>query len=356
VSRPHLVLGGGNGGLALAGDLALAGHAVRLFELPAHAEAFRPLEAEPRLVVRTGPGGGIARETTLALATTDLDRALDGARTLHLVVPVFAQAAFADLLLARLRGEHALVVWAGRFGGLHLTERIRREQGGGPRFTLIEANTLPYGARRTGPREVAILFRATRLFAAGLPEARGREVIAELAGIWPVLEPVGSMLEAAFRNSALPLLAVGALLNIGAIEGGERPFALFRDGLTAGVRRAVRAVYGEMTAVGGALGFALPAYPDEVFDGPASIEGANFRDEAGGTAEFLRLTGPDRLDHRYTVENVRYGLAVVAALGRRHGVLAPVIDAFVTLANALIGPEFARRGWTPDDLGLGGEA
>ena len=72
-------------------------------------------------------------------------------------------------------------------------------------------------------------------------------MVADLKRLFPVLRPVGSVLEAAFRNSALPVLAIGPLLNVGAIETRGREFCLFRDGMTPSVRRTIRAVHQEMT-------------------------------------------------------------------------------------------------------------
>jgi opine dehydrogenase len=248
--------------------------------------------------------------------------------------------------------EHAVVVWAGRFGALRFARLHVESEGRRPPWALLEVNTLPYGCRRQGNAEVRIVFRATQLFAAALTPEATAAIVPVLQRLFPVLRPAGSMVEAAFRNSAIPVLAVGALLNVGAIEARGREFSLFRDGMTPTVRQVIRAVHREMIAVGAAMGFAMPAYPDEIYEGVASIEGANFRDEAGGLDGFLRLTGPDRVQHRYTIENVRYGLAVVSALGRRHRTPTPTIDALCGFADVICGPEFAKLGWLLSELGL----
>ena len=177
--------------------------------------------------------------------------------------------------------------------------------------------------------------------------------VERIGQLYPVVEAAESVLLAAFQNSAMPVLAVGAVLNVGAIETRGAAFSLFLDGMTPAVRQAIAAVYGEMRGVGTALGFAITDYPPEVFLAPASIEGANFRDEAGGTDGFFNLTGPDRIYHRYTVENVAYGLAVVAGLGRQAGVATPTIDAVCRIVAVACGPAFAREGRSLDALGLG---
>lgn len=350
--EPMAVLGGGNGGLALAGDLALHGWPVLMYEHPDFVQSFRPIVEGHTVTVRSGPQGEQVRTASLQLATHDLASVVGRAPFLHLIVPVFAQEIFYRALIPLLTPQHRVVVWAARFGALHLVRLCAEERSRYAPCPIVEVSTLPYGCRRQGPAEVSIVSRATQFFAAVHPLEAASSVIPVLQVLFPVLQPVESMLEAAFRNSAMPVLAVGALLNVGAIEARGKDFFLFRDGLTTTVRRVIRALHDEMIAVGSALGFAIPPYPDAVYNGVASIEGAHFRDEAGGTEGFLRLTGPDRIYHRYTIENVRYGLAVIGALGKRHRVPTPTIDTVCAFADMVCGPEFARLGWSLADLGL----
>ena len=78
------ILGGGNTGVAMAGELALGGHEVLLWEHPTWAEAVAPLR-EGRTVRLEGVGRvGAAR---LAAVTTDAAEALAWADTLLCSVP-----------------------------------------------------------------------------------------------------------------------------------------------------------------------------------------------------------------------------------------------------------------------------
>jgi len=344
------ILGAGNGGLALAADLAAQGLAVRLYEHPDLADSFSPIQRARaiELVEATKP----RHQVPLASAGHDLDAAIADVTIINLIVPVSAQPRFVEPLLSRLRADQTLVFWAGRLGGLR-AHRLRASMIGIAPFAIVEANTLPYGARRTGPTEVTIGFRATHAFAAPVGPANPGALDA-LRRWHPALDILASPIEVGLRNSGTIVLGVGAILNAGAIETARGQFALFRDGMTMSVRRAVRAVHLEVVTLGQAMGFAMAPYPDHVYDGPTSIEGANFRDPVGGVEGFHRLTGPDQLFHRYTIENIRYGLAVAAALGVRHRVAMPATRAIVDLADAMLGPEFACMGWSLSELGLDG--
>src|SRR3989337_3061417 len=70
------VIGAGNGGSAIAGDMTLAGHRCRLFEFPEYAENLKPVAVQGGIHVT-----GIARTgfAKVALATMDLSEAVQGA-------------------------------------------------------------------------------------------------------------------------------------------------------------------------------------------------------------------------------------------------------------------------------------
>ncbi|WP_046866672.1 NAD/NADP-dependent octopine/nopaline dehydrogenase family protein [Microvirga massiliensis] len=344
------VLGAGNGGLALAGDLALQGHDVRLYEHPDFSFSISELQRTPRLTLVDAQG----REQTAILRKVgdDLDEALEGANLIHLVVPVSAQEVYFRMLLPRLGPDCTIVLWAGRLGSLRFKKLARQAGMAAEDAKIAEVNTLPYGCRRIGERQVRIAFRALKMFATGIPHESTRESLQPLQSTFPNITIVKSAIEVALRNSSMLVLGIGPLLNVGAIEAMQGNFALFRDGMTSGVRRTVRAAHYEFIEVGRAWGVDIAPYPEEVYEHPTSVEGANFRDTSGGYDGFALLTGPDRLFHRYTVENVRYGFAIIAELGRVKGVVTPTLDALTHLADTICGREFSSIGWKLEDLDL----
>ncbi len=74
--RSICIIGAGNGGCAMAGDMALAGHDCRIFEFPDYAANIEPIRAAGGISVTGVARTGFAR---LTAATTDLAEALDGA-------------------------------------------------------------------------------------------------------------------------------------------------------------------------------------------------------------------------------------------------------------------------------------
>ena len=70
------IIGAGNGGSAIAGDMTLAGHRCRLFEFEEYAENIKPIIEQGGISVT-----GIARTgfAKIALATFNLEEAVKGA-------------------------------------------------------------------------------------------------------------------------------------------------------------------------------------------------------------------------------------------------------------------------------------
>src|SRR5581483_9940860 len=140
------VLGGSNGGLALAADLALAGHSVRLWRrAEADAAAVRDgvtLQAEQRQ--------GMAR---LERVTTVVGDAVTGAELVISAVPATAHEDLGKRLAPVLTETQIVLLTPGTFGAFALARDIARMDGRLP-FAFAETGTLPYLARKTGPAEV----------------------------------------------------------------------------------------------------------------------------------------------------------------------------------------------------------
>ena len=90
------VLGGGNGGFAMAADLAARGHAVNLYEHPDFENGFRAILENP--VIRMSGALG-EKDSRAHLATTDLRAAIAAVDLINVVVPSTAQ----ELFFQRLR-------------------------------------------------------------------------------------------------------------------------------------------------------------------------------------------------------------------------------------------------------------
>ncbi|MGY4416205.1 putative dinucleotide-binding enzyme [Bradyrhizobium sp. LB7.1] len=145
------VLGGGNGSFAAAGDFALSGHEVRLWRRDAdQVGAHRA--AGSRILVKDHNG---PHDVKLAVVTTDIAEAVDGAELILCPVPAFAQPDIARLLAPHLRDGQVVFLPPATFGSM-IFAQAARDADNRAKASFAETGTLPWLTRKHGPFEVAI--------------------------------------------------------------------------------------------------------------------------------------------------------------------------------------------------------
>jgi opine dehydrogenase len=140
-----VVLGAGNTGVAMAADLALAGHGVLLWEHPAFAAALEPIRGSLAIRLEGAARTGPAR---LTAATTDAAEALAWSDTLLCSVPSYAHAPVLAEIRPFLRPGHLLALLPGNLGALAVGRALAAA---GVSEVVAESDTAPYVCRKTGP-------------------------------------------------------------------------------------------------------------------------------------------------------------------------------------------------------------
>ena len=107
------VLGAGNGGSAVAGDMTLAGHTCRLFEFPEYAANIEPIQAQGGIQVTGIARTGFAR---VELATRDLAQAVEGAELIMVTTVALAHTRLARELGPVIEDGQVVILWPGSGG------------------------------------------------------------------------------------------------------------------------------------------------------------------------------------------------------------------------------------------------
>ncbi len=137
------ILGAGNGGTAIAGDLTLAGHACRLFEFEEWAGNVAAVVNQGGIKVTGVARTGFAK---VALATTDIAAALDGAELIMVATQAVTHSRVAHAIAPCARDGQVVILWPGSGGTLEV-RRIFDELGVKADVILGEAATFPYCCR-----------------------------------------------------------------------------------------------------------------------------------------------------------------------------------------------------------------
>jgi opine dehydrogenase len=343
------VLGGGNGAHAAAADLTEQGHRVRFWRRDAAALGAMKA-AGNRLILKDHHG---RREVEIAVVTHDMGEVLRGAALIVCPAPAFAQADIARAMAPHAEPGQVVLLTPGSFGS-YLMARILREAGAGARVAFAETGTLPYLARKHGPREVAITVRATRLPTGVFPLTQKARVLAILREAYPAVEDAGDALSGALMNAGPVIHPPLILMNAGPLEHFDR-WDIHKEGTQPAIRRVTDALDAERIAVREVLGHGAPHFPlaDHYRDdGEEWMYGRKAHAplvDSGDWREHIVLTA-----HRYMREDVAEGLAFLVSVADWAGVAAPVASGLLALGSAVCGADFRATGRTLENLGLAG--
>src|SRR5262245_12249724 len=342
------VLGGGNGSFAAAGDLALAGHEVRLWRRDSSAVATH-VAAGGGIVVMDFRGRHDARP---ALITTDIAAAVRGAELILCPTPATAQPDIAAALAPHLSEGQVVFLPPGTFGSV-LFAQAAYAAGNRAEIAYAETGTLPWLTRKRGPFEAAITIRAKRLPTGVFPLRLAAPALEVIARAFPgVIEPCGDALSASLQNAGPIIHPPLIIMNAAPLEHFER-WDIHKEGTQPCVRRVTDALDAERIATRQALGYGAPHFPlanHYAEKGEEWMSGRGSHDkltQSGDWREKIVLT-----EHRYMLEDVRLGLSFLASAAALAGVAAPLAQAFLALGSTICKEDFMATGRSLASLGL----
>lgn len=343
------VLGGGNGSYAAAGDLALAGHEVRLWRRD--GEAIAVLNAAGAAIHVEDYAG--THEARLALATAAIGEAVRGAALIVCPAPAFAQASIAAALAPHLADGQVVFLPPATFGSAIFAAAARRA-GNRAEVAYAETGTLPWLTRKHGPATVAISVRAKRLPVGVLPLRLAEPALAVIGEAFPgVIEPCGDALSGALMNAGCIIHPPLIVMNAGPLEHAPR-YDIHKEGTQPAIRRVTDALDAERIAIREALGYGAPHFPladHYARDGDEWMYGRGSHDkltDSGDWREHIVLT-----EHRYMHEDLRLGLSLLVSVADLVGVPVPLARSFLAIGGAICGEDFHATGRTLASLGLG---
>jgi opine dehydrogenase len=344
-----VVLGGGNGSFAAAGDFALQGHDTNLWRRNA-VEVTQHRAAGSRIIVKDANGKHIAQ---LALVTTDIAEAVSGAELILCPAPAFAQHDIAGQLAPHLTDGQVVFLPPATFGSM-IFAKAARDAGNRARLSFAETGTLPWLTRKHGPFEVAITIRAKRLPVGVFPLDAADHALDVIGRAFPgVIEPCGDALSGALMNAGPIIHSPLIVMNAGPIEHFTR-WDIHKEGTQASIRTVTDALDAERIAVREGFGYRSPHFPlahHYATEGEQWMYGRGSHDrltDSGDWRERIILS-----EHRYMREDLRLGLSFLVSAAELAGVATPLAKSFLAIGGAICGEDFMENGRTLASLGLG---
>lgn len=335
------VIGGGNGGQALAGHLASKGFRVVLFEHPDFGGKMAHLK-ETRTITLTG---AVSACGVLASVTTDPAEALEEAEILYFVAPTFAQKSMFEILSPYLQKKHHLFLMPGNFGSLVLRRMLEEKKV--PEMPMIaEGDTMPYACRIERPGVVNIWGIKRYMSAAALPANATSAFIQKIQKAFPILlKPAPGVLAIGLYNTNMILHCPTMVMNAGRIESEKGNFRFYAEGMTESVCRVMESMDSERIAVGKALGVDLLSTMDDLKE-IYNIQGETLRESILNNAAYCGhgADAPSSPKHRYLTEDVPFLLVPVSEIGKALGVATPTMDSIIHLAGVVNDEDYRKTG------------
>lgn len=285
--------------------------------------------------------------------TTDIAAAIAGADLVLIMVPTHAHEEMARAVAPNLADDQVLMVSPGHT--LLLVPQTLRLCGIDEPVTC-ETGTLPYICRMDGPSTVRITQPSRHQAFAAFPASQTERLARLIEPLFPMIRPVGSVLETVFPYTNAIHHPPAFLCNAGRVESTGGDYYHYYDGITPSVGRLIDRLDSERLAVARALGCDPAPLPEHFLRMGYTTEAAR---DSGLAYEVFHQSEADRwirapstLDYRFFTEDVPYGLVPLSELGRLAGVATPAIDAMIEICSALMGRDYRSQGLTLERIGL----
>ena len=345
------ILGAGHGGIAMAGDLSLSGHEVRLAAVAEHSGNLKLLQAYGGIMVEGVTSTGKPGFARPAMMTTDLEAALRGAQVVMVIVPAFAQEPYMKALIEHGEKGQIVVFNPGKFGSLVFAGKLL-DAGRRDDFLIGETSCFLFAAKTKGLGHVNIKAIKSELPFAALPSERTGEALWVLSDLYPQLSPAMGVLQTSIDDPGMIIHPISTLMNMSRIEQ-MGPYRNAHYDVTPSVGRILEAVDAQRVEIARRLcreTYSFLEYAEVMY----KVKGETAYDALYQISAHNVQMAPESLKHRYVTEDVPYGLVTVATIGRQLGMPVDRLEAIVNIACMANREDYWSTGRTAESLGLSG--
>lgn len=357
---PVAVIGnsGLNIGFAVAADLSLAGHEVRLAHWPDCAGALHPVRARDGFAVQGDPAelvSGRLGHARPAMITTDVGAALRGAEVVFLdVEPAELEARFATLLPDLADSQIVHVNMHGGWPALRLAPLLR--EAGKDGVTITEGAAPTMAAGHADGIVVPHALRRRRGIAA-FPAVRIEHSLARLRAFYPALEASRNVLQTGFETMNLlvhPGITLFSISEYDRAEARGEPVRFYAAGNSPHTGRFAEAQDAERQPVCAAYEVPFRSLREHI-GRYYGAEAPSVHDAILGAGFYQKLPPlPAATWRKWLATDMPLSHVPFVAFAELAGIAAPLHRAMIAVAEALLGQDFWAGGLTLDRLGLAG--
>ena len=346
--RKITILGGGNTAFAVASRMSHLGNTICILEHPEFAHTIAEISMSKSISLEGVLENGAA---PIDVVTLDPEEALSYSDLLLLIVPAYAHKPFAEFVAPYLNERHTLVIVPGTLGSLEWVALMA--EFGNIGLTVAEVDTAPYVCRKTSDVS-AVIWGEVGTLGLGVFPAVETERVSSLIG--PLFKNVSSYKDvmACGLSAMNPVVhPAGVLMNAGRVEYSRGEFYFYEEGVSKSVAKVIENIDRERLDIGTALGYSLTPVHTAFHEAGFGPKG-DIWSTINGSHMLTRLKAPGTLESRWLTEDIPYGIGAWSKIGAEYSVETPMMDAFVSIGNIVMGLDALEEGRGPIEFGISG--
>ncbi|MSU01495.1 NAD/NADP-dependent octopine/nopaline dehydrogenase family protein [Tissierella pigra] len=340
------IIGAGNGGIAMAGYLAMIGYEVNLYNRT--LENILSLINNPTISLT----GEVTGKGKLNKVTNIMEEAIDGADIIMVTVPAMGHYQMAIEMTPYLKDGQIIVLNPGRTGGALEVYEALRQYNCNKKIVVAEAQTFIYACRATSQNSAHIFQVKNEVTIGAIPSSKTNHVINLLKFAYPQFIPAKDVLETSINNYGAIFHPAPTLLNSGHIERGAA-FEYYIEGITPSIGDFLEKMDHERMEIGKILQINTLSAKEWLCESYGA-KGKNLYETIQNNSAYKGLQAPKGLNIRYIYEDVPYSLIPMASIAIELGIQTPAINSIINIAELITGRNFYVEGRTIEKLGLKG--
>lgn len=342
-----LIVGAGNVGKAMAGDLAIKGHNVSLYNRT--AEVLAPIIKRKGIEIH----GAVNGFGPLNKISSDYSTLVPDADIIVVTTPATAHHEIARHIGDYLEDGQIVLLCPGRTFGCIDFHRGLLESKTSSNIILGETQTVLY-TTRTVKEDNEIFALKKNVGYAAFPANKTAVLKQSIENIYPgQLYGMKNILESGINNIGSLLHPVPTLLNLGRIESLNHQFKYYYEGITPTIAQFIEKMDEERVAIADAYNvhaFSVREWLKDTY----GVSGENLYEALQKNQAYAKIDAPTSVKHRYIFEDIPTGLVPISFLGALAGTKMVSTNAVIDLASCIFGCDFMHEGRTLENLGLGG--
>ncbi len=269
----------------------------------------------------------------------DLATAVADAGVILVMTVAAGHAPIAKSLRGLLRQGQRLLIFNGNWGAYEFFQ-ILGDEAEKKQITIAETGAQLFLTDYMGQVTHIKSIKREISLATAQPD-QAAELCRELEGLFPQLVPAENVISTSLNSSNPVMHAPIALFNITRMENGEDHF-FYADGATRLTLSAVEKIDAERCMVTRRAG-ARPVRCVDIINSFWPEKYDTLYEAVKNNRAYLSGKGPKTIQHRYLEEDLPFGIAPIALLGRLYGVETPCIDAMLACYRWLTGADYLAQ-------------